>query len=120
MEQTFPIQIYREICILRITIHNNIARLFANKTKIRSHLSCKFSIGKTIKICGGFFLFIYFLTAVIQQFFVDAQSYFKINVNVLSILSPPPSFFAPPLAVEKYINLNADLCCGFGCNLKEA
>lgn len=32
----------------------------------------------------------------------------------LTLLLPP---LAPPLAVEN-INLNADLCSGFGCNLK--
>lgn len=56
--------------ILRITIHNNIGRLFANKTKnIRSHLSCKFpcptivlsiEFQKQLKFVGEFFCYLFF------------------------------------------------------------
>lgn len=98
--------------ILRITIHNNIGRLFANKTKnkIRSHLSCKFpcptivlsiEFQKQLKFVGEFLLFIFFNSSY-TTVFVDAQSYFKINVNVLSIVSTPILSTAPSTCSRKY------------------
>lgn len=59
MEQTFP---NIEICILRITIHNIIARLFANKTKIVLIYHVNFPLEKQLKFVGDF-LFIFFFNS---------------------------------------------------------